>query len=215
MLEALLKSLFGQFLRYLVELINNHRIRLVRPREVKRIAASSESISQAIKGHDSIRLALADAGLPYKEALAQEVPGAMYVENAELQAGDNLRNAVINRIRREGPKQAPKVESPHEPGRSLASLGWELDRKNERGTKRPQNRENADLEAFVASAHLQQLVAAAPQKPTTQELESFIALRYLDLSSKDAAERLGRPAEQVRQEDLRARSKLRQAATGL
>jgi hypothetical protein len=43
-------------IRYLMNLLNRHRIRLRRPAELERIAASTQAIRQGIKGFGSIRL---------------------------------------------------------------------------------------------------------------------------------------------------------------
>ena len=184
----------------LLGLLDHHKARLHRPSRSE-VEAEASEIRRGIKvGYASIRESidrLAGQNQDRERVLHDEIPGAAYVERASLVDGQKLPGKVADRLRKEALERPDNPSTVSTPGHEyLSQLVDEV----------------ADEHTFLlAFAERERLAkAACDAKLSQQELESwFCANRY---GNKEAAELLGRSANQVAQEKARANKKLR--ATG-
>jgi len=162
------------------------------------LTARVQTVRTRIRVYESLNKARSFLADYYKEGreriLLDALEEAVCAPGAHQLSDVDLVRAVSNRIRRE-----------------------ETDKRNEaRAALLPdgsQETEDPDLEAWRMLLMLQQTAdSAEAQKapPSRQELESFAIAAYM--SDEEAASMLGRPKNQIKQERLRGRKKLRRAS---
>lgn len=199
-LRQLVEKQGGEFeLGYLTNLVKRHRQRLTRHTTARRIEEETGLVRRGIKKFDSLAFALealALQGQTHEQVLKDMIPGIAYAEKGELLRDGKLPGKVASQVRREG------VERPDEPDKVVAvEPGYVL----ERATQRVDERE---LTAFAKRELAARRMHDAGLSP--QEIASFAFGTIF--GNKEAAEILGRPANQVGVERNRARKKLRSAA---
>jgi hypothetical protein len=183
--------------------LRSHRKRWRKAAEAERVPERNAAVRKGIKRFESVDLALdrlafkaqrhTAEGQTHEDVLEEMIPGIAYVERAELQSDDQVASKVANQIRREG------LERPDDPGKVFAPGPDGL-------TK---HTDELELFAFAQRELLAHKVHEAGL--SRQEAESWMYSILLG-SDKKAAAVLGRPANQVAQEKLRAKRKLRRSA---
>jgi hypothetical protein len=183
--------------------LRSHRKKLRKAAEAEQVPELKAAIRKGIKRFDSVDLALdrlafkaqrhIAKGQTHEDVLEEMIPGISYVERAELQSDDEVAGKVANQIRREG------LERPDDPDKVLAPGPDSL-------TK---HADELELFAFAQCELLEHEMHEAGL--SQQEAESWVFSTILG-SDKEAAAVLGRPANQIAQEKLRAKRKLLRSA---
>jgi hypothetical protein len=100
-LRQLVRQQRGEFpIRYLMDLTNHHRIRLVRPREAKRIHREAADLYDRLRKNPDHRLMQSLLGLgesPHKR-LESEIPGALTISETGVPSREELMRRVEDRI---------------------------------------------------------------------------------------------------------------------
>jgi hypothetical protein len=183
----------------LLWLLEHHRERLERKGDSARLQEQVRELRSGIKRFPSVELALnglALEGQNEDEVLEEMIPGVAYVEQENLLPGDNLAGKVASQIRREGMERSDKPGMVFAPGPEHL-LEHALEHAHE-----------LELAAFANHELLARKIHDS--ELSSREYESFVFGTLL--GNKEAAEVLGRPANQIGQEKFRAINKLRPPA---
>jgi hypothetical protein len=180
----------------LLRLLKHHRKRLEVKGGSARVQEQLRELRPGIKRFPSVDLALnhlALKGQNEDEVLEEMIPGVAYVEQEDLPPGANLAGKVASQLRREGMERSDKPGMVFAPGpeHMLEPSADEL-----------------ELAAFADRELLARKIRDGKLLP--RELESLVAGTLL--GNKEAAKVLGRAANQIGQEKLRAINKLRPPA---
>ena len=162
------------------------------------LTARVQTVRTRIRVYESLNKARSFLADYYKEGreriLLDALEEAVCAPGAHQLSDVDLVRAVSNRIRREATDKRKEA-------RAALLLGGS------------QETEDPDLEAWRMLLMLQQIAdstEAQKAPPSRQELESFAIAAYMP--DGEAASILGRPKNQIKQERLRGRKKLRRAS---
>jgi hypothetical protein len=186
----------GEFtLRHLMNLLDRHRQRLAQRIEAEHVEEDVLLVRRGIKQFGSVKLALealALRGQTREQVLKEMIPGIAFLEKRGSLDG-LVSGKVANQIRRDA------FERPDDPGKVIAVEPEQLLEHTD---------DELELTAFAEREVIAKKIHDASL--SLQELESFTLGTIF--GNKEAAELLGRPANQVGVEKARAREKLRSIA---